>query len=88
MLITAAWIYRLASDTRKKFEKVNTMHHNTPTDTPDSHTVDDAISGLNDALDDLGNIRVRSEERLRRAPDLHITPEEARACIKSTSIAP
>lgn len=61
---------------------MNIQNHGTPADTPDSMTVDDAISGLNEALDDLGNIRVRSEERVRRAPELHISGEEAKACIK------
>jgi hypothetical protein len=45
--------------------------------------VDDAILGLNEALDDLGNIRVRSDDRIRRAPELNISPEEAKACINS-----
>lgn len=79
-----SWIYRLASDTRQKFEKVNTQSGATTRfpNTPDSPNVDDAISALKEALDDLGKLKTRSEERVPRDQELMITTEEAKACVK------
>jgi hypothetical protein len=55
-----------------------------PIETPESLNVDDAISGLKEALDDLGKLRLRPDERVPRAPDLVLSPGEAKECVKST----
>lgn len=78
-----AWIYRLASDARRNFEKVNTQSHSTPAETLESSTVDSAMSALNEALDGLGKLRLRSDESMSRGPELNLSPDEARACVRS-----
>lgn len=62
---------------------MNTQSQPTPIPiTPDSAPVDDAILALKEALDDLGKFRVRPDEQAPRAPELIISPDEAKACIK------
>ncbi|KAF2018874.1 hypothetical protein BU24DRAFT_447492 [Aaosphaeria arxii CBS 175.79] len=77
----ASWIHRLASDTKRNFEKVNIQSHQSPADTPASLTVDTAMCALTKALDDLANLRIRDEVRPKRLA-LKLTPDKARECIK------
>ncbi|KAF2740046.1 hypothetical protein EJ04DRAFT_483631 [Polyplosphaeria fusca] len=72
---TESWIYQLASDTRH-----NLQNHATPIDTPVTSTVDSAMSSLNDALVDLGNLRVRSDKYDAR---ISVSSEEASACVEA-----
>jgi hypothetical protein len=83
LLTYTAWIYRLASDARRNFEKVATQHPPPIGEIPESSTVDDAMSGLNEALEELGKLRIRTDENVTRAPALNLTPQEGRECVKS-----
>lgn len=42
------------------------------------------MSALDQALDDLGKLKVRSDESIRKAPELKLSPEEGRECIRGT----
>ncbi|KAF2257930.1 hypothetical protein CC78DRAFT_549523 [Lojkania enalia] len=74
------WIYRMATDAKRNFAKVNTQSLNTPADTPDSH-IDNAMSALDAALEDLGKLRVRSGEGVPNRTSLKVSPDEARRCV-------
>jgi hypothetical protein len=67
-------VYRLASDTRHNFQ-----NRATPVSTP-TLQIDDAMLSLNDAIEDLGKLRIRTNAC---SVDLKLTPEEARECIES-----
>ena len=62
----------MASDVRRNFQ-----NQGTPVDTP-TPRIDDAMSSLNDALDDLGKLRIRTNAC---KVDLVLSREEANACI-------
>ncbi|USP74175.1 uncharacterized protein yc1106_01449 [Curvularia clavata] len=65
-----SWIYQLATDTRRSFQ-----NQATPVDTP-APSINSAMLSLNEALEDLGRIRVRNT-----ALDFELSPAESRACI-------
>ncbi|KAL1791849.1 hypothetical protein ACET3X_009600 [Alternaria dauci] len=67
-----SWIYRLATDTRRSFQDKAT-----PVATPTSN-IDNAMSALNEALEDLGKLRVRTEAL---SVDFKFSTAEARSCI-------
>lgn len=62
----------MASDVRRNFQS-----QTTPVSTP-TPRIDDAMSSLNDALDELGRLRIRTDACKL---DLNISLEEARASI-------
>jgi hypothetical protein len=64
----------MASDVRRNFE-----NQNTPISMP-TPRIDDAMSSLNDALDDLGKLRIRTNAC---KVDLSLSPGEARAAIEA-----
>ena len=83
MLITAAWIYRLANDAKRNFEKCNTNPQNTPIDaTPGPH-LDSAMSALDEALEDLGKLRVRPENGMSGGTTLNLSIEQAKDCVEA-----
>lgn len=67
-----SWIYRLATDTRRSFQ-----NQATPVNTP-GPSINNAMSSLNDALEDLGRLRVRTQAH---HVDFDLSPAECRACI-------
>ncbi|KAF2833134.1 hypothetical protein CC86DRAFT_310811 [Ophiobolus disseminans] len=67
-----SWIYRMASDVRRNFQS-----QGTPVSTP-TPRIDDAMSSLNDALDDLGKLRIRTNVG---KVDLTLSPGEITASI-------
>ncbi|KAA8625322.1 Zn-clus domain containing protein [Pyrenophora tritici-repentis] len=67
-----SWIYRLATDTRRNFQ-----NQATPVATP-TQSIDNAMLSLNEALDDLGKLRIRTDAI---NVDFKLSPVEARACI-------
>jgi hypothetical protein len=69
-----SWIYRLASGTRTNFQS-----QATPVTTP-TPRIDNAMLSLNEALDDLGKLRVRTETH---NVDLKLSPIDSRACIEA-----
>ena len=69
-----SWIYRMASDVRRNFQE-----QNTPVSTP-TLRIDDAMSSLNEALDELGKLRIRTKAS---EIDLSLSPEEVKACTMS-----
>lgn len=72
-----AWIYRLASDVKRNFEKVNS-----PAGTPSDPAVDNVMSSLSQALEDLGRLRIRCDDSTANDYTLNLPPEEARAYIE------
>jgi hypothetical protein len=64
----------MASDARRNFQS-----HATPVSTP-TLQIDHAMLSLNDALDDLGKLRIRTDAC---KVDLDLTPEEAKECIET-----
>jgi len=62
----------MASDARRNFQS-----QATPISTP-TPRIDDAMSSLNDALNDLGKLRIRTDACKL---DLTLSTDEARACI-------
>ncbi|KAI0606097.1 Fungal-trans domain-containing protein [Pyrenophora tritici-repentis] len=78
-----SWVYRLASATRRHFQTQATPAA-TPGQTPRSDQARDRIDSslvlLNEALDDLGNLRLRTEAH---NVVLDLSPTEARAYIDS-----
>lgn len=71
-MLVAAWIYRLATDTRRNFQ-----NQATPVTTP-TPKVDDAMVSLNEALDGLGKIRVKPDTM---NSDFVISAAESRECV-------
>ncbi|KFY44994.1 hypothetical protein V494_01202 [Pseudogymnoascus sp. VKM F-4513 (FW-928)] len=67
-----SWVYRMASDVRR-----NLQSQETPISTP-TPRIDDAMLALNDALEDLGRLRIRTDAR---QVDFNLSPEEVRASI-------
>ncbi|KAH8723455.1 hypothetical protein GQ44DRAFT_741061 [Phaeosphaeriaceae sp. PMI808] len=67
-----SWIYRLASDVRRNFQS-----QATPVTTP-TPRIDDAMSALNDALDELGKLKIRTDAC---KVDLSLTPKEVNASL-------
>ncbi|CAO2650629.1 Nn.00g019210.m01.CDS01 [Neocucurbitaria sp. VM-36] len=67
-----SWVYRLATDTRRNFQ-----NQTTPVSTP-TPRIDNAMLSLNEALDDLGNLRVRAD---MFDADFSLSPKEAKECI-------
>ncbi|KAH7114295.1 hypothetical protein B0J11DRAFT_540609 [Dendryphion nanum] len=78
-----SWIFRLASDAKRNFERANMNTHSNPTpeNTPATATVDTAMSALEEALHDLGKLRIRSDQALKEKDKLKIDPEKAKECI-------
>ncbi|OAK98916.1 hypothetical protein IQ06DRAFT_25091 [Phaeosphaeriaceae sp. SRC1lsM3a] len=72
-----SWVYRMVSDVRRTFQT-----HATPDNTPSNQTggVDDAMHSLNDALEDLGKLRIRTDAC---KVDLNLSVSEARLCVDS-----
>ncbi|KAH9865699.1 hypothetical protein J1614_009286 [Plenodomus biglobosus] len=69
-----SWIYQLAKHTKRNFE-----NQASPVTTPTSR-IDNAMSLLNDALDDLGRLRVRKSTA---NVDLNLSIAETKACIEA-----
>ncbi|KAF2856144.1 hypothetical protein T440DRAFT_99182 [Plenodomus tracheiphilus IPT5] len=69
-----SWIYQLATHTKRNFE-----NQASPVATP-TPRIDNAMSSLNDALEDLGELRVRKSTA---DVDLNLSLAEARACMES-----
>jgi hypothetical protein len=67
-----SWVYQMATDTRRSFQ-----NQATPVATP-TPRIDNAMLSLNEALDDLGRLRVRTEAL---NVDFDLPPAEARSCI-------
>jgi hypothetical protein len=67
-----SWVYQLATDTRHSFQ-----NQATPVTTP-TPRIDNAMLSLNEALDDLGRLKVRTEAL---SVDFDLSPAEARLCI-------
>ncbi|KAF1841025.1 uncharacterized protein K460DRAFT_371020 [Cucurbitaria berberidis CBS 394.84] len=67
-----SWIYQLATDTRRNFQ-----NQKTPVAIP-TPQVDNAMLSLNEALDDLGNLRVRAD---MFDVDFSLSPAESKECI-------
>jgi hypothetical protein len=64
----------MASDARRNFQS-----HATPVSTP-TLQIDDAMLSLNDALDDLGKLRIRTDAC---KVDLNLSTEEAKVCVEA-----
>lgn len=71
-----SWIYRMANDTRRQFQS-----QATPISTP-MPQIDNVMSALSDALEDLGKLRIRPDLS-RSNVSLLITPDEARQCVEA-----
>jgi hypothetical protein len=71
-LIITAWIYRMATDARRGFLDANPASP--------AHT-DNAMSALDEALDDLGKLKVRVVEGRSNTTSLEISSAESRECI-------
>ncbi|KAH9870510.1 hypothetical protein IAQ61_005986 [Plenodomus lingam] len=69
-----SWIYQLATKTKRNFE-----NQTTPVTTPRPQ-IDNAISLLNDALEDLGKLRVRHGTA---DVELNLSVAETKACIEA-----
>ncbi|KAH8727675.1 hypothetical protein GQ44DRAFT_770234 [Phaeosphaeriaceae sp. PMI808] len=67
-----SWIYRLASDVRRNFQS-----QATPVTTP-TPRIDDAMLALNDALEELGKLKIRTDAS---KVDLSLSPEEVSAIL-------
>ncbi|KFZ10142.1 hypothetical protein V501_05327 [Pseudogymnoascus sp. VKM F-4519 (FW-2642)] len=67
-----SWVYRMVSDVRR-----NLQSQETPISTP-TPRIDDAMLSLNEALDDLGKLRIRTDAR---EVDSNLTSKEVRASI-------
>ncbi|KAJ8115860.1 hypothetical protein OPT61_g2598 [Boeremia exigua] len=70
-----SWVYRLANDTKRQFQS-----QTTPISTPGPQ-IDQEMSALNDALEDLGKLRLRGG-LIQGKVIFNITPEEAKQCIE------
>ncbi|KAF1993490.1 hypothetical protein P154DRAFT_582758 [Amniculicola lignicola CBS 123094] len=77
-----SWIYRLANDARHNFEKVNTQSQLTSALTPAS-TVGPAMTALDEALEDLGKLRIRSDQGILKDHAFQISSGTAKACINA-----
>lgn len=66
----------MANDTKKQFQS-----QATPSNTP-TPQIDTDMSALNDALEDLGKLKLRAE-RTRGRVSLEISPEEAGRCLEA-----
>ncbi|KAF2792218.1 hypothetical protein K505DRAFT_376215 [Melanomma pulvis-pyrius CBS 109.77] len=73
-----SWVYRLASDATRNFEKVKT-----PAGTPAYTAVDNVMSKLNQALEALGRLRIRSDDDALYKHALHLSPDDARTYVKA-----
>jgi hypothetical protein len=67
----------MASDTKRQFQSQATPISNTPTS-----QIDTVMSALNDALEDLGTLKIRADLTQSRV-NLAIAPEEARMCLEA-----
>ena len=83
-LTPEAWIYRLASETKSNFEKINTP----PAGTPAPPGVDTVMSSLSEALDALGRLRIRYDETIVQNHKLDISIEEGKASVKGSKKGP
>ncbi|KAF2192197.1 hypothetical protein K469DRAFT_307028 [Zopfia rhizophila CBS 207.26] len=79
---SSSWFYQMAHNAKNSIDKVN-KHCQTPIDTPMTNTVDTAITALNDALEDLRNLKIISDRGVPNRPALDLSPEEGKECIKS-----
>lgn len=70
------WVYRMANDTKRQFQS-----RTSPTSAP-SPRIDTDMSALNNALEDLGKLRLRGD-LVQGKVVLAMTPEEAKECIES-----
>lgn len=71
-----SWIYRMADDAKRRFQS-----QTTPISTP-TPQIDTVMSALNDALEDLGKLKLRAD-LTQSGVGLNISPEEARQCIEA-----
>ncbi|XPS74883.1 hypothetical protein M3J09_006996 [Ascochyta lentis] len=71
-----SWIYRMANDTKRCFQS-----QTTPISSPIAQ-IDTVMSALNDALEDLGKLKLRADLTESRV-SLSIAPEEALQCIEA-----
>lgn len=71
-----SWIYRMATDTKRQFQS-----QTTPISTP-TPQIDTDMSALNEALEDLGKLRLRADLTQGKV-SLTITPEEAKQCLEA-----
>ncbi|KAF2131498.1 hypothetical protein P153DRAFT_365077 [Dothidotthia symphoricarpi CBS 119687] len=69
-----SWIYRMATDARRKFQS-----QTTPVSTP-TPRIDDEMSSLNDALKDLGNLKIRPDLTATKI-NLDLSTGELRQCV-------
>ncbi|KFX87316.1 hypothetical protein V490_08349 [Pseudogymnoascus sp. VKM F-3557] len=69
-----SWVYRMASDVRR-----NLQSQETPISTP-TPRIDDAMLSLNEALEDLGRLRIRTHSR---DVDSDLGAEEVKASINA-----
>ena len=65
----------MAADVRRNFQNQTTTPNSAPTP-----TIDGAMSSLNEALEDLGKIRIRTDVQ-RSGAGFHLSPTESRKCI-------
>ncbi|KAF2711811.1 hypothetical protein K504DRAFT_229901 [Pleomassaria siparia CBS 279.74] len=68
-----SWIYRLAVDAKRNFERVNT-----PVGTD---VIDTSMSQLSQALEALGRLRIRSNADTSQNHSLNLTPEQGKECV-------
>lgn len=71
-----SWIYRAATNTKRQFQS-----QTTPISTP-TPQIDTDMTALNEALEDLGKLRLRADLTQGKV-HLAITPEEAKQCLES-----
>jgi hypothetical protein len=70
--VPVAWIYQMASNVRRNFQ-----NQATPVSTP-TPQIDNAMSSLNEALNELGRLRIRTNASKF---NLDLPAEQARACV-------
>jgi hypothetical protein len=70
-----SWVYQMASDTQRQFQT-----QATPASTPRPQ-IDNDMSALSDALEDLGKLKPRAD-LIRGKASLEIQSDEARQCLE------
>lgn len=70
-----SWVYQMASNTQRQFQT-----QATPASTPRPQ-IDNDMSALSDALEDLGKLKPRAD-LIRGKASLEIQPDEAKQCLE------
>lgn len=77
-----AWIYRMANDAKRHFEKCSTHSQSTPVNATSMPHLDHAMSTLDEALEDLGKLRVRFDNDVAEWSALKLSTEQLRASVE------